>query len=224
MVRTRVAGSAGSPEGCADVGSGEKFHFISVQRPDSPKDRLAKRQARSHAVARGIRQKRKLQERSGHHFNVITSAGSSTAPSRNKRWGQSLIVASSPYSLSTDEPSLVEMLAGASPKLQALHMKHSSSHGATKPFFSVSDELVLKNFRSILRKGLNDNALTSAVMLTLAFAATAGNIDRECLGYQSEALKYIRRRMSYPEGATSESTLGAILLLAGIEVRTGNYQ
>jgi hypothetical protein len=55
-------------------------------------------------------------------------------------------------------------------------------------------------------------------MLTFAFAVTAGSIDRECLGYQSEALSSIRKRMSSPAGATSESTLGAILLLAGIEV------
>jgi hypothetical protein len=89
---------------------------------------------------------------------------------------------------------------------------------ATEPVFSVSDELVLQNFRLVVRKGLDDHALLSAVMLTFAFAATAGSIDRECLGYQSEALSSIRQRMSSPDRATSESTLGAILLLAGIEV------
>ena len=85
--------------------------------------------------------------------------------------------------------------------------------------FSVSDELVLQNLRSVLRQGLDDHALLSAFMLTFAFAVTAGSIDRECLGYQSEALSSIRRRMNSPDKATSESTLGAILLLAGIEVR-----
>jgi hypothetical protein len=55
-------------------------------------------------------------------------------------------------------------------------------------------------------------------MLTFAFAATTGSIDRECLGYQSEALSSVRQRMSSPDKASSESTLGAILLLAGIEV------
>jgi hypothetical protein len=89
---------------------------------------------------------------------------------------------------------------------------------ATEPVFSVSDELVLQNFRLVLRKGLDDHALLSAVMLTFAFATTAGSIDRECLRYQSEALSSIRQRMSSPDRATSESTLGAILLLAGIEV------
>ena len=87
-----------------------------------------------------------------------------------------------------------------------------------EPVFSVSDELVLQNFRLVLRKELDDHALLSAVMLTLTFAVIAGNIDRECLGYQSEALSSIRQRMGSPDRATSESTLGAILLLAGIEV------
>lgn len=83
----------------------------------------------------------------------------------------------------------------------------------------ISDELVLQNFRSVLRTGLDDHALLSAVMLTFTFAITTGSIDAECLGYQGAVLKSIRQRMSSPDRATTESTLGAILLLAGIEVR-----
>lgn len=78
---------------------------------------------------------------------------------------------------------------------------------------------MLQNFPSILRKGLDDHGLLSAVMLTFAFAATAGSINKECLEYQCEALTSIRQRISSPDRATAESTLGAILLLAGIEVR-----
>lgn len=59
----------------------------------------------------------------------------------------------------------------------------------------------------------------NATMLTLGFAVS-GAIDRECLGYQSQVLASIRVRMASPEAAASESTLGAILLLAGIEVCT----
>lgn len=55
-------------------------------------------------------------------------------------------------------------------------------------------------------------------MLTFAFAVSSGGIDKECLDYQSDALSSIRQSMSSPERATSESTLGAILLLAGIDV------
>jgi enolase len=55
-------------------------------------------------------------------------------------------------------------------------------------------------------------------MLTFAIAATEGSIDRECLGYQSQAMSYIRERMNSLDGATMVSTIGAILLLAGVEV------
>lgn len=88
----------------------------------------------------------------------------------------------------------------------------------TEPVFSVADELVLQNFRSVLRKGLDDNALLSAVMLTFLFTVTAGMTNRECLEYQNKALSSIRQRMSSPDKAATESTIGAILLLAGIEV------
>jgi hypothetical protein len=60
----------------------------------------------------------------------------------------------------------------------------------------------------------------NAVMLSLAFAVTGGSIDRECLGYQGQAISYIRKKMSSLDDATSESTIGAILLLAGVEVCT----
>ncbi len=55
-------------------------------------------------------------------------------------------------------------------------------------------------------------------MLTFAFAGTADTIDRTCLEYQSAALRSVRQRIGSLERATEESTLGAIVLLAGIEV------
>lgn len=55
-------------------------------------------------------------------------------------------------------------------------------------------------------------------MLTFAIVATKGSINRECLGYQSQAIGFIRERMNSLDRATSVSTIGAILLLAGVEV------
>lgn len=90
---------------------------------------------------------------------------------------------------------------------------------AAEPVFSVAEELAFHSFRAVFQTGLDDPALLNAVMLTFAFAATEGpTIDRECLGYQSEAMGYIRERMSSLDRATSASTIGAILLLAGVEV------
>jgi hypothetical protein len=89
---------------------------------------------------------------------------------------------------------------------------------AAEPVFSVADELAYHSFRAVFQSGLDDPALLNAVMLTFALAVTEGTIDRECLGYQSQAMSCIRERMGSVDRATSVSTIGAILLLAGVEV------
>lgn len=58
----------------------------------------------------------------------------------------------------------------------------------------------------------------NAIMLSLAFAVTGGRIDRECLRYQGRAISHIREKMSSVDEATTEPTIGAILLLTGVEV------
>lgn len=85
------------------------------------------------------------------------------------------------------------------------------------PVFSVPDELVLLNFRSVLQRGINDYALLSAIMLTFLSAAS-GHSSMKVLQYQSQAMSAIRLNMSSSKQSTAESTLGAILLLACVEV------
>lgn len=80
------------------------------------------------------------------------------------------------------------------------------------------DELVLRNYHSVIRRSLDDNALLNAFMLTLASSVSSWRFDRRYLTYQSEVLRAIRERIAAPYGATTESTLGAILLVAGVEV------
>lgn len=55
-------------------------------------------------------------------------------------------------------------------------------------------------------------------MLSLAFAVAGGSIDRECLGYRGQTIRRIRERMGSAEEARSVGTIGAILLLVGVEV------
>ena len=90
---------------------------------------------------------------------------------------------------------------------------------AVEPVLSVSDELVLQNFLPILRTMPDDSLLLNAIMLTFfSFAFAAGNFNKECLEYQNATLSSVRERLISPTKATLESTLGAILLLAGVEV------
>ncbi|KAJ5125678.1 N-ethylmaleimide reductase [Penicillium atrosanguineum] len=191
------------------------FHFVAVHSLD---DRKAKRLARSHAVARGLENKRKLQQKSGLNFHAVHSGDDPGLPPTKTIQDQTLAIPSFP--IPEGELGPFQMLAAESPRLQALLSCHKLHHG-TEPVLSVSDELVLQDFRSILRKGLDDHALLNAIMLTFASINTAGSIDRECLQYKVEVLSSIRQRMTSSDKATTESTLGAILLLAGIEARLG---
>lgn len=113
-----------------------------------------------------------------------------------------------------------ETLFGDSPRLRAL-LSHSAARHAAEPVFSVADPVLFQDFSSVFRSDLDDPALLNAVMLTFAFAVTGGNMDQECVGYQNQVLATVRERISSPETALSLPTLGAILLLAGIEARLG---
>ena len=61
-------------------------------------------------------------------------------------------------------------------------------------------------------------ALLNAIMLSFAFTVTGGTIDHECLAYQSQAYHYVRQKMASVDEAISGTTIGTILLLAGVEV------
>jgi hypothetical protein len=76
---------------------------------------------------------------------------------------------------------------------------------------------VLQNFRPIFQLNLHDPAMLNATILTFSLAVT-GYFDQNCVFYHDKVLKSIRSNMSTPGRAVAESTLGAILLLAGVEV------
>lgn len=71
----------------------------------------------------------------------------------------------------------------------------------------------------MFRTSLHDPALLSAVLLTTHFGVGGDIFDDDCLRYQLETIKTVRERISLPDATTVISTLGAILLLAGVEVR-----
>ena len=89
---------------------------------------------------------------------------------------------------------------------------------APEPVFSVAKPLAFQSVQAVFREGLVDPTLVNAVMLALVSAVAGSKIERERLGYQYKAIAGIRERMDRVDEATSETTIGAILLLAGIEV------
>ncbi|KAI0111295.1 hypothetical protein GGR51DRAFT_509619 [Nemania sp. FL0031] len=195
-----------------------QFQFISIQAPNDGKDRVTRRLARSHAVKQALKNKRKLQQESRDNFRITTSQDTrGMLAGRRPRTG---IMAMSFLSPSAGKLDPFETLAVDASRLQALLNDHKAWQ-APEPVFSVAEEAAFQSFRSVFRTGLVDPALLNAVMLSLAFSVAGGSINRECLGYQGQTISYVRERMGSLCEATSEATIGAILLLAGVEARLG---
>ena len=77
----------------------------------------------------------------------------------------------------------------------------------------------MQEFRSVFRTGLHDPALLNAVLLTASFAIADGTFESDSLHYQTEAIRALQQQIRDSDAARTISTLGTILLLAGIEVR-----
>ncbi|KAI1164823.1 hypothetical protein F5B18DRAFT_660802 [Nemania serpens] len=195
-----------------------QFQFISIQTPDDVKDRATTHLARSHAVKQALKKKRKRQQELGDNFLVTTSQDKprSSASTRADA-GTTAISLFCPFAGTLDP---FNILAVDSSRLQTL-LGDYKARLAPEPVFTITEELEFQSFGSVFRMGLVDPALLSALMLSLAFAVVDGRINRECLSYRDQAISHIRERMGSPGEATSESTLGAILLLAGVEARLG---
>lgn len=205
-----------------------------MQAPDDAKNQKMKRLARSHAVKQALESKRKFQQESGENFRATTFKNTPKRPIGKRLRSGTLAVPI--ISLGTGVIDPFQTLAVDSLRLQMLLSNSKlllvagnclngltingldKARQAPEPVFSVAKELAFQDFHSVFRTGLVDPALLNAVMLSLAFAVNGGNINRECLGFQGQAMRHIRERMSSLDMATSESTIGAILLLAGIEV------
>lgn len=84
--------------------------------------------------------------------------------------------------------------------------------------FSVGDQVALQNFRSVFHTNLDDPVLLNAILFATTFAVTGDILNRDCLQYQAQTLKSVRERISLSDASTTTATLGAILLLAGVEV------
>lgn len=196
-----------------------QFEFITVQDPND-NDKAAKRLARSHAVKQALQKKRDLQKASVQNFYVEDGKNLN----RKGKLDVSRLGAGSldPFdSLPIKSSRLQHFLNNrkrfCSYDIQSrLTFSSDEARQAPEPVFSISQDLDFQNFHSVFRAGLVDPALINAVMLSLAFAASGGVLNNESLVYRGQAIHYIRETMNK---TVSESTIGAILLLVGVEVR-----
>ncbi|RFU73388.1 hypothetical protein TARUN_8871 [Trichoderma arundinaceum] len=168
-------------------------------------------------VKRALKAKRLLEQKSKHNFRVTV-----LGEERNALTNESQFInppASIP-SLSAGEIDPFGMLPVDTSRLQIL-LGNSRARIASEPVFSITEELAFQNFHTVFRTGLTDPALSNAVMFSLLFAVTEGNLDIECLRYKVCAIGCIRDKVACIKGAVSESTIGAILLMVGVEAQLG---
>ncbi|PNP85098.1 hypothetical protein FNYG_01623 [Fusarium nygamai] len=169
-------------------------------------------------MKQALQKKRQLQQKSMQHFSVRTLEDEREQGRRICAGRRDKQVAPLPTSLSASVLDPFQSLAVNSKRLQTL-LNDFNARQAPEPVFSVEDDF--QNFQSVFRSGLVDPALLNAVMLSLAFTANGGVINKECLLYRGQAIQHIRERISMPDKVVSESTIGAILLLVGVEARLG---
>ncbi|KAF5254489.1 hypothetical protein FANTH_747 [Fusarium anthophilum] len=189
--------------------------FVTVQ---GTPDKAAKRLAQSHAVKQALQKKRQQQQESMQHFSVRTLEDEQEQSRKVCKRQRDRQISPSPVALSASLLDPFQSLPVNSKRLQIL-LNDFNARQAPEPVFSVEDDF--QNFKSVFRSGLIDPALLNAVMLSLAFTANGGAINKECLIYRGQTIQHIRERISMADKVVSESTIGAILLLVGVEARLG---
>lgn len=106
------------------------------------------RRARSHAVARGLENKRQLQQNSGHNFRVACLRDDPGQPTSKRKQSETLITL--PSSLSGGASSPLHMLAAESPKLQTL-LGH-------RKIFANTQNYLAQAYMECFRQGPTDGA------------------------------------------------------------------
>lgn len=91
--------------------------------------------------------------------------------------------------------------------------------------FCVEDagKIFFDGMDTIFRGALSDPALFNALSLALALAASNNVPNVECLKLRGATLTNLRHRMGVPHWIPSVSTLTAMLLLIGYEVRSSLF-
>ncbi|KAG9243931.1 hypothetical protein BJ878DRAFT_422509, partial [Calycina marina] len=175
------------------------------------------RRARSYAVNQALKNKQRMRQETCSDSHVC-SKDSVERPAGKSKSTHTRTTFATLTSLSADQLDSFQTLSVSSLRLQRLLSDREQARQAAEPAFSVGGELALHSFHNIFRTGLDDPALLNADTLTLMLAATDGNVDRECLCFQSKAMSFSWARMSPLTLATLIPTIQAILLLAGAEV------
>lgn len=88
----------------------------------------------------------------------------------------------------------------------------------TEPLFNIGNCASYNALQAVFGHGLTDPAFSNALMFSVLHAVNNGKMTTEALMYKGEAIRLLNRRMFLLEEAMSERSLGAIMVLTGVEV------
>lgn len=120
-----------------------------------------------------------------------------------------------PRSIAPTSPDPFSCIAVDGDRLAVL-LRSSSARQAGHPIFSVNDAIEFQGLRRVFEVGFEDAPLTSAVYLVLMF--TADGMTEECYRCRLHVIQTVKERLPIVREAATCATIGAILLLIGVEV------
>jgi hypothetical protein len=192
-----------------------RLTFIIIPNPEAIRDRRKVRTARSHAVTVARARSRLKAQEDGSNFRLKTFDVDRS--NLNDGHGKDPSILAPPTPPRPIGPSSIdpfETLPVNARRLTTLfHLK--SSLRAGEPVFNVNNAIHYQSLQAIFESGLSDGALTAALSLTLAYAASGWRMNDECIEFGLIAMEQVRQKLSDPLTAVSSATIGTVLLLLG---------
>ncbi|KAG8533619.1 uncharacterized protein KY384_001359 [Bacidia gigantensis] len=187
-----------------------ELNFVHIHSVKNAKGAKCTRAARSKVIKEALMRKRKKRTQENNHFvnvtsrhmgtNVSSSDVSSSAPP-TPRSGKSLIDLTP--NLAAEDRDL----------LQLMHLPKQ----AAEPIFNIDSKIGFQDMHTVFRTSLKDPALLNALLYTLQYAKRGNPMAPEVLSHRGQAMQLVNQRIESNEDVMTAATIGAILLLVGVE-------
>lgn len=110
------------------------------------------------------------------------------------------------------------MVLGCAGHMRIALTEEALARQAGEPVINFNSKMGFQGLHTVFRSSIADPALFNAILLTLTFAVNNDATSAKFLTYKGETLRWINERLQDPESCAAPATIGAILLLIGVEV------
>ena len=94
---------------------------------------------------------------------------------------------------------------------------------AGEPVINFNSYMGFQGLHTVFRSSIANPTLLNAILLTATFAVGGSRESAKFLTYKGETLRLINEDLKHPDKNNTPATIGAILLLVGIEVRVKKF-